>query len=91
MHFVIIDRGSDTKTSHFITPTYTTGSATATSSGSTTTATGSATTYGGQLVTVRKPRATNTIVCCKGVPEGYLAYDAMYVVASIRKKYGMLH
>jgi hypothetical protein len=87
-YFVIVDSEKYTKTSTHTTPTtsYTTGNA----YGSGNYAYGSATTTttGGQTYVYSKPRSTNTIVGFKDKPKtGGLAYEAEFVIKSIKAKY----
>jgi hypothetical protein len=82
--FAIVDGVSDTRTSGYTTPTTTTGSATVIGN----TVSGSSTTTGGQTYTIRKPSTKNTIVCYKDKPNS-VAFEATYVIASIRQKYGI--
>lgn len=62
-YFVIVESGKDASVSAFSTPTqsYTTGSAYA--YGSSAYGSATTTTYGGQTFFIRKPSATNTILC----------------------------
>lgn len=49
---------------------------------------GTATTYGGQTFLIRRPTASNTIVCFKEKPQGF-AYNAKVVISSIKETYGL--
>jgi len=62
-HFIIVDGRSSSEYGAYTTPTqsYTTGGAT--SYGNTAYGSATTTTYGGQSFLIRKPSATNTIVC----------------------------
>jgi hypothetical protein len=89
-YFIVVESGKDSSLSTYTTPTqsYTTGSA----YGYGNTAYGSATTttYGGQTYMIRKPSATNTIVCFKEKPEvAGLVFDAEFVKKSLKQKYGI--
>ena len=89
-YFIVVESGRDSSLSTYTTPTqsYTTGSA----YGYGNTAYGSATTttYGGQTYLIRKPSATNTIVCFKEKPDGAgLVFDAEFVMRSLKSKYGI--
>lgn len=51
---------------------------------------GTATTYGGQSFFITYPNTTNTIVCFKERPSDHgLIYEAAFVVASLKTKYGI--
>ncbi len=89
-YFIVVESGKDSSLSTYTTPTqsYTTGSA----YGYGNTAYGSATTttYGGQTYIIRKPSATNTIVCFKEKPDvAGLVFDAEFVKKSLKQKYGI--
>lgn len=47
------------------------------------------TTTGGQSYIVKKPSASNTIVCFSGKPENGFAYDAQFLYDSLTAKYGI--
>ena len=83
-YFVIVDAQQYSKHGTYTTPTTTYGSAY--SSGGY--VQGSATTYGGQTFLISKPASTNTIFCLKEKPEGF-AYEAVFIVRSIKQKYQM--
>lgn len=89
-YFIVVESGADSSLSAHTTPaqSYTTGSA----YGYGNTAYGSATTttYGGQTYIIRKPSATNTIICFKEKPEiSGLVFDAEFVKKSLKQKYGV--
>jgi hypothetical protein len=89
-YFIVVESGKDSSLSTYTTPTqsYTTGSA----YGYGNRAYGSATTTtsGGQTYIIRKPSATNTIVCFKEKPEiAGLVFDAEFVKKSLKQKYGI--
>ncbi len=89
-YFIVVESGKDSSLSTYTTPTqsYTTGSASAYGNS----AYGSArtTTSGGQTYVIRKPSATNTIVCFKEKPEvAGLVFDAEFVTKSLKQKYGI--
>jgi hypothetical protein len=89
-HFAIIDARQSSDYGAVTTPTqsYTTGSVTAYGN----TAIGSAhtTTSGGQTLIIKKPSATNTIVCFNGKPDnGTFVYDAQFIYKSLTEKYGL--
>jgi hypothetical protein len=89
-HFIIIDGRSSTEYGAYTTPTqsYTTGSVT--SFGNTAYGSATTTTYGGQTFLIRRPSATNTIVCFQGKPDiPGLVYDAQFVFYSLAQKYGI--
>jgi hypothetical protein len=101
-YFIVIDASNYSKESTYTTPVtaHTTGSAntfgTATTHGNQTTymgmTTGEATTtvYGGQTYVLSKPRSSNTIVCFKEKPsEGGFAFNAAFLVDSLKGKYGI--
>jgi hypothetical protein len=46
------------------------------------------TTYGGQTYITRRPTASNTVVCFKEKPQGFV-YNAAFIVKSMREKYGL--
>jgi hypothetical protein len=50
--------------------------------------TATTTTYGGQTYHVRRPTASNTILCFKDKPDGF-AYNAAFIVNSMKEKYGL--
>ena len=50
--------------------------------------TATTTTYGGQTFLIRRPTASNTIVCFKEKPEGFV-YNAAFIVKSMKEKYGL--
>jgi hypothetical protein len=89
-YFIVVESGKDSSLSTYTTPTqsYTTGSA----YGHGNMAYGSATTttYGGQTYIIRKPSATNTIICFKEKPGiTGLVFDAEFVKKSLKQKYGI--
>jgi hypothetical protein len=48
--------------------------------------TATTTTYGGQTFLIRRPTASNTILCFKERPEGFV-YNAAFIVKSMKEKY----
>ncbi|MEJ2390876.1 MAG: hypothetical protein P8019_05670, partial [Gammaproteobacteria bacterium] len=50
--------------------------------------TATTTVSGGQTYNISKPRTSDTIVCFTEKPHGF-AYNAKFLVKSIRKKYGI--
>lgn len=46
------------------------------------------TTYGGQTHLIRRPSASNTILCFKEKPVEF-TYNAAYIVKSMKEKYGL--
>ena len=50
--------------------------------------TATTTNYGGQTFVVRRPTASNTILCFKERPEGFV-YNAASIVKSMKEKYGL--
>lgn len=88
-HFVIVDGRSGTDYSSFTTPTQSTTVGSATIYGNTAYGRSSTTTTGGQSFLIRKPSASNTIVCLMARPDGVFAYDAAFVYRSLTEKYGI--
>lgn len=89
-YFVVAESAKDSSLSTYTTPTqsYTTGSATV--YGGSANFSANTTTYGGQTFIIRKPSATNTIVCFKEKPAiAGLVFDAQFVTRSLREKYGI--
>ena len=88
-HFAIIDERQSTDFGVVTTPSqsYTTGSVTA--YGNTAYGNARTTTTGGQSYIVKKPSASNTIVCFSGKPENGFAYDAQFLYDSLTAKYGI--
>ncbi|MGW8461507.1 CC0125/CC1285 family lipoprotein [Pseudomonas sp. CLCA07] len=85
-YFVIVNMADDSTGTSYVAPTTT--QATATVVGNT--AYGTATTYGGQSFFFTYPNTTNTIVCFKEKPTTQgLVYEARFVVASLKTKYGI--
>lgn len=82
--FAIVEGKSGASLSTYTTPTTTTGSATVTGN----TVRGSTTTTGGQTYLIAKPSTRNLIVGYKVKPQGF-AYEAAYVIRSLRLKYGL--
>ncbi len=50
--------------------------------------TATTTNYGGQTFFIRRPTASNTIVCFKERPQGFV-YNAAFIVKSMKEKYGI--
>jgi hypothetical protein len=50
--------------------------------------TATTTTYGGQTFLIRRPTASNTILCFKEKPDGFV-YNAAFIVKSMKEKYGL--
>ena len=83
-YFTLVESKASTQTSTYTAPS--TVSGTSTTSGGITY--GNATVSGGQTTTWVKPSASNTVWAFKTKPAGF-AYDARFVVRSLRQKYGM--
>lgn len=101
-HFAIIDSESKMVRSSYTTPTktntYVNTNTTITplnSYGNTvaysayTSGTARTVTTGGHTYNISKPKAENTIYCFKGKPEDIASFDAVYVIISIKEKYGI--
>ena len=50
--------------------------------------TATTTTYGGETYLIRRPTTSNTIVCFKEKPQEF-AYNAAFIVKSMKEKYGL--
>jgi hypothetical protein len=50
--------------------------------------TATTTTYGGESYLIRRPTASNTIVCFKEKPQGF-AYNSAFIIMSMKEKYGL--
>lgn len=85
-YFIIVEADQYSKKGLYKTPSTSYTSATVSgNSGSATT-----TTYGGQIYTISKPRALNTIVCFKEKPEmNTLVYGTQFLIDSIKNKYNI--
>jgi hypothetical protein len=89
-YFIIVESGSDSSLSTYTTPTQSYTTANVSAYGNSAYGSANTTTYGGQTFLIRKPSATNTIVCFKDKPEiAGLVYDAAFVARSIRQKYNI--
>ena len=100
-YFAVIDDETSMSTSTYTTPTTTTTNARGTVAGTTTTVgsvtsthgtvvgTATSTTYGGQTYTLESPRTVNTIVFFEQRPQEGFAFDAGFLVSSLREKYGI--
>lgn len=99
-HFAIIDAQQYTKTGSYTTPTQATTTLNTNTYGTVntygnfgnysgnTSGTATTTVTGGQTYTIAKPRTSNTIVCFTEKPEGF-AFNAAFIIDSIRAKYGI--
>lgn len=76
-HFVVISGENRRNVSTSTTPMY------ANTVGNRTTITG------GDTVSISKPTTTNVIVMLNGSPAGTRAFDAAFLTASLKKKYGL--
>jgi hypothetical protein len=89
-HFAIVDSKDAAKLGTWTTPGRSTTTIDARTRSGRTTGTATTTQTGGQTVVYQKPSTSNTIVCFKGQPElDAIVYDAAFLRASLRKKYGM--
>jgi len=89
-YFIVAESGKDSLLSAYTTPTqsYTTGITH--SYGNSTYGSATTNTYGGRTFIIRKPSATNTIICFKEKPEiAGLVFDAEFVTKSLTQKYGI--
>jgi hypothetical protein len=99
-YFAIVDRERYSKQAAWTTPSSSTTNLNATTYGNlssygnvgtysgNTYGTATTTNYGGQTFLINFPNVTNTIVCFKERPEGFV-YNAPFVVKSMKEKYGL--
>lgn len=92
-YFMVVDSNDLTRSAAYTTPTTanTNYSATATGNryGATAYGTATTTTYGGQTYNFTYPGASNTIILLREKPADGFAYDAAFLVQSLRGKYGL--
>lgn len=89
-HFSIVEGKTNTEYGSFTSPNISTTTGTVSTFGNTSYV-NARTTGGAQTFIVRRPSATNTIVCFNGKPEatGFF-YDAQFIFSSLGKKYGVV-
>jgi hypothetical protein len=89
-YFVVVNRSDLTRTGTYTQPTTSYTTANATAYGNTAYGTATTNTYGGQTFNIVAPGLSNTIMCFKDKPDVQgLVFDAQYLSASIKSKYGM--
>jgi hypothetical protein len=85
-YFVVANMADNSSGANYVTPSTTTATARVVGNN----IYGKATTYGGQSFYITYPNTTNTIICFKEKPaiQG-LVYEAQFVAASLKAKYGI--
>lgn len=87
-HFAIADAKSHANTSYIAMPIQSYTSSSATVIGHTAFGSATTTTYGGQVIAVKEPSTTNTIVTFNGKPNiPSMVYDARFICESLGGKY----
>lgn len=89
-YFVVVETEKNSRVSTYTTPSTSRTTGSAYGSGNYVYGSATTTTSGGQTYLITKPSATNMIVCYKEKPQvDGLVFDAEFVKASIRGKYGI--
>jgi O-acetylhomoserine/O-acetylserine sulfhydrylase-like pyridoxal-dependent enzyme len=88
-YFSVVTGDNSVSNSTFTTPGSSITTGTYNQSGSTGTVNAVTTNYGGQTHNISKPSSSNTIVCYKVKPSGFV-YEAQFIYKSLGLKYGLL-
>ena len=92
-YFMVVESSDLTRSAAYTTPTTSNTNFSANASGNrygaTAYGTATTTTYGGQTYNFTYPGASNTIILLREKPSDGFAYDAAFLVKSLRGKYGL--